>query len=397
VTAQWVNPADALTPLEIGASVLLGRYPDLRLPVGLEARSPREALERSLLAALRRPPCLIAFSGGRDSSALLALAAHVAAREGLPGPVPITARYPGVAETEEETWQERVIDHLGMKEWIVLSFADEVDLVGPVARELMLRRGLPYPYNLHLQAPLAARAAGGSFVTGLGGDEAFVPAARPVAVLAGYVRPTPRDVLRIVAAVAPRSVRRWRLARSERLSFPWLKQEANRVLTRSWIETAVRIPIRWDASVADWWRSRYIQLTIATLSQLGNDMDVRVHQPFADGAVIAALAAAGGMRGFHSRTAALQALFGDLLPTELPRRATKASFNGVLWNKHSQTFAAELFERGLDRTLEAAGLGEVVEPDALRAHWAGPRPAANSFLVLQACWVALHGPRSSAA
>jgi asparagine synthetase B (glutamine-hydrolysing) len=391
VTAQWVNPADALTPLEIGASVLLGPHPHVRLPVVGEAPSPREALEQSLLRALRRQPCLIAFSGGRDSSALLALAAHVAAREGLPKPVPITARYPGVVETDEETWQERVIEHLGVKEWIVLSFADEVDLVGPVARELMLRRGLPYPYNLHLQAPLAAQAAGGSLVTGLGGDEALMPAARPVAVLAGYVRPTPRDVLRIAAAVAPRIARRWRLARSESLSFPWLKQEANRALTSSWIEAAVRIPIRWDASMAAWWRSRYIQLTIDTLSKLGNDLDVRVHQPFADGAVIAALAGAGGMRGFHSRTAALEALFGDLLPAELPRRATKASFNGVLWNKHSQAFAAELFERGLDRTLEYAGLDGVVEPDALRAHWAGPTPAANSFLVLQACWVALYG------
>jgi asparagine synthetase B (glutamine-hydrolysing) len=391
VTAQWVNPADALTPLEIGASVLLGPYPHVRLPVSGETPSPREALEQSLLRALRRPPCLIAFSGGRDSSALLALAAHVAAREGLPKPVPITARYPGVVETDEETWQERVIEHLGVKEWIVLAFADEVDLVGPVARELMLRRGLPYPYNLHLQAPLAAQAAGGSFVTGVGGDEAFMPAARAVAVLAGYVRPTPRDVLRIAAAVAPRSLRRWRLARSETLSFPWLRPEANRMLTRSWIEAAVRIPTRWDASVADWWRSRYIQLTIATLSQLGNDIDVRVHQPFADGAVIAALATAGGTRGFHSRTAALEALFGDLLPDDVPRRATKASFNGVLWNKHSEAFAAELFERGLDRVLEEAGLGGVVEPNALRAHWSGPSPAANSFLVLQACWVALHG------
>jgi asparagine synthase (glutamine-hydrolysing) len=393
VTEQWVNPADALTPLEVAASVLLGPHPRVSLPVGGRTVSPREALEESLRAALRRPPCLIAFSGGRDSSALLALAAHVAAREGLPEPVPITARYPGVAEADEETWQEQVIQHLGVKEWVVRSFDDEVDLVGPVARDLMLRRGLPYPYNLHLQAPLAIEAAGGSFITGLGGDEAFMPAARPIAVLAGYVRPVPRDALRVAALVAPRSVRRRRLARSETLSFPWLRPEANRALTSSWVETATRMPMRWDASLADWWRSRYLQLTIATLSQLGVDLGVRVHQPFADAAVIAALAAAGGVRGFRSRTAALEALFGELLPAELPRRSTKASFNGVLWNEHSQVFAANLLDGSLDRALEEADLGEVVDPDALRAHWTSATPAANSFLLLQACWVALHRQR----
>lgn len=391
MTAQWVNPTAELTPLEIAASVLLGPDPDVLAPIPDRSISPRLALERSLVPALERPPCLIAFSGGRDSSALLALASYVAGREGLPGPVPITARYPGLAETDEQTWQERVITHLGLEDWVVLGFDDEVDLVGPVARELMLRRGLPYPYNLHLQQPLTAQATGGSFITGLGGDEAFMPAARTVAVLAGYVHPTPRDVLRIASAAAPRSIRRRRLAKSETLAFPWLSRDANHLLTRSWIETAVRIPLRWDASVADWWRSRYVQLTLATLSRLGEDLDVRVHQPFADGAVIAALAAAGGRRGFPSRSAALQVLFGDLLPVELPRRESKASFNAVLWNRHSKAFAAQLLEQSLEAAVDAAGLGAVVDTDALRAHWGGADPAANSFLLLQACWLAMHG------
>jgi asparagine synthetase B (glutamine-hydrolysing) len=393
MTTQWVNPADQLTPLEVAASVVFGSDPHVRLPDRDDALSPREALEQSLLSALRRPPCLIAFSGGRDSSALLALAAHVAAREALPRPVPITARYPGLAEAEEDTWQEHVIEHLGLQDWIVLTFEDEVDLVGPVARDLMMRRGLPYPYNLHLQAPLVANAAGGSFITGFGGDEAFMPAARPVAVLARHVRPTPRDVLRIAAAVAPRSVRRWRLAKSESLAFPWLSHEANRRLTLYWIEEALGLPLRWDAAVACRWRSRYMQLTIATLSQLGADVDVQVHQPFADAAVIGALAAAWGMRGFRSRTVALEALFGDLLPAEVPRRGTKASFNSVLWNKHSQAFAAELLEQGLESALREAGLGAVVDPRALRDHWTAPKPAANSFLLLQACWLAEHAQR----
>lgn len=391
-----MNPAQELTPLEIAASVVFGPDPRIRLPDRGDATSPREALVETLLPALRRPPCLVSFSGGRDSSALLALAADVAAREGLAKPIPITARFPGLAQTDEDTWQQHVIDHLGLPDWIVRTFDDEVDLVGPVAADLMLRRGLPYPYNLHLQAPLLAEAAGGSFVTGLGGDEVFMPAARPLAVIAGYVRPKPRDVLRIAAAVAPRGVRRWWLARSESLSFPWLQEEANRLLTLAWIDEALCVPLRWDAALAEWWRSRYLQLTIATVSRMGADLDVEIHHPFADGTVVAALAAVGGRRGFRSRAAALEALFGDLLPAAIPRRPTKASFDAVLWNKHSQGFVSELLEQDLDAVLRAAGVGTVVDSRALRAHWTSPRPAANSFLLLQACWLVVHSQRQGA-
>jgi asparagine synthase (glutamine-hydrolysing) len=283
-----------------------------------------------------------------------------------------------------------VIDHLGRPDWIVRTFDDEVDLVGPVAEDLMRRRGLPYPYNLHLQAPLLAEAAGGSFVTGLGGDEAFMPATRPLAVLAGYVRPAPRDILRIALAVAPRRIRRWRLAKTEKLRFPWLREDANARLTLGWVEEALRLPLRWDAALVDWWRSRYLQLTIATVSQLGFDAGAAVHHPFADGAVVSALAAAGGARGFRSRESALAALFGDLLPAEVPRRRTKAAFNSVLWNKYTQAFVPELLEQGLEDVLHRAGVGSVVDARALRAHWTSANPAANSFLLLQACWLVLH-------
>ena len=51
-------------------------------------RDPRRALEHVVREALLRPPCGVAFSGGRDSSAVLAVAAHVARRDGLPAADP---------------------------------------------------------------------------------------------------------------------------------------------------------------------------------------------------------------------------------------------------------------------------------------------------------------------
>ena len=378
-----------LEPLEIASSIVFGPARDIG-PPSSDGASPRAALESSLLEALTEPPCLVSFSGGRDSSALLALAAHVARRAGLPDPIPITAHYPGTDSTEETSWQDLSIRHLRIDDWVVKRFGDEVDLVGPIATELMARRGLPYPYNLHLQAPLVREARGGTFITGLGGDEAFMPPARALGVLTGATRPRPRDVLVVGAAVAPRPVRRTWLTRTQRLAFPWLRAAANDELTRRAIEEALRHPLRWDGALREWWRTRYLQQTMANITQMGADARVRMRHPFADPKVVGALARAGGMRGFASRTSGLAALFGDVLPPEVPKRADKATFDAVLWSTHSRLFVEETLrdEDGLAAALERAGLLEWVDPRLLLAHWSDGVPAANSFLLLQACRLA---------
>jgi asparagine synthetase B (glutamine-hydrolysing) len=61
-------------------------------------------LERVLVRSLQRPPCLVAFSGGRDSAGVLAAASHAARRHGLPLPIPATYRFPGAAEVDESEW-----------------------------------------------------------------------------------------------------------------------------------------------------------------------------------------------------------------------------------------------------------------------------------------------------
>ena len=69
--------------VEVLANLLFGPDEDpapLPEPGGLGVRG---ALEAAVLPALQRPPCLVSFSGGRDSSAVLAVAADVARRHGL--------------------------------------------------------------------------------------------------------------------------------------------------------------------------------------------------------------------------------------------------------------------------------------------------------------------------
>ena len=71
------------------------------------AATPRAAFEAAILPGLRRSPCLVSFSGGRDSSAVLATATAVARREGLPLPVPITHRFPSATGRRRPSGRSR--------------------------------------------------------------------------------------------------------------------------------------------------------------------------------------------------------------------------------------------------------------------------------------------------
>jgi asparagine synthase (glutamine-hydrolysing) len=383
---------NGLRPLEIASSILFGRD-NSAAAVALDGEGlregPRAALEHVLLRALERPPCLLSFSGGRDSSTLLAVALRLARREGLPEPVPVTALYAGAPSAREDEWQQLVIDELRPEEWVRRTFDHEVDLVGPVARDLMRRCGLSYPYNLHLQAPLVEEARGGSFVTGLGGDDALATGSAALLVLAGHRRPVLRDGLRVAGAVAPRSVRRAVYRRRPGLSFPWLRPAANEVLNRAWLEDDLRLPLRWNRRLHVWRSLRYIQLALRSISRLAASADVEAVHPFADRRFVSALAHAAGARGYASRTAAFEALFGDVLPSGVLRRPTKASFDEVLWQRHSAAFVRELTDGRVDDALRVLRVDELVDQSALVEHWTGGAPLANSFLLLQACWLAL--------
>ena len=138
----------------------------------------------------------MSFSGGRDSSAVLATATAVARREGLPLPVPITHRFPSATGTQETEWQEQVIDHLGLEDWVRIDAAGDLDCVGPVATKVLRRHGLLWPCNAYFHEPIFEAAAGGAVITGVGGDEAFSPSswARAFAVMRLRARPGPRNL-----------------------------------------------------------------------------------------------------------------------------------------------------------------------------------------------------------
>jgi hypothetical protein len=371
-----------LSDLELACGLVLGgdRRP-ARLPSASPRVTPPEAVEAAMLAALRRPPCLVSFSGGRDSSAVLAVATSLARRHGLPAPIPATNRFADAPATEEGEWQERVITHLGLREWVRLQFTDELDVVGPYARRALGRHGLLWPCNAHFHLPLLEAAAGGALLTGVGGDELFAAACPPRAysLLAGRARPRPRDVLTLGLAVAPRPLRRAVHVRRSRVPFGWLRPESRRALARAIADEEAREPLSPAARLRFWQGLRSLRIGTAALATLASDHDVRLAHPLAAPEVAAAVARAAP-HGLAGRTAGMRAVFDGILPEAILARATKASFDEAFFHRHSRAFAA---------TWDGAGVpARIVDPTVLAREWRSPAPTPQSMTLLQAAWLA---------
>ena len=372
-----------LSALEIASGLVL---PPARTPPSLpklpRGTTPRAAFEAAIAPMLERSPCMVSFSGGRDSSAVLAVAASIARREGLPLPIPITHRLPSAADTQESEWQEQVIDHLGLEEWVRIDAAADLDCVGPVATATLRRHGLLWPCNAYFHAPIFDAAAGGAVVTGVGGDEAFATSswARPLAVLRGRARPVPRDVLRIGFALSPQRVKRSVMRRMLPELCPWLRPAARREIERSVAAEAASEPLRWRRRYRELASSGYIGVSLNSLAVLGADQWVELAHPFQDPRFLAALAALPRARRPVSRTAAMEMLVGDLLPPALLGRSTKARFDDVFFREHSRALVASWDGEGIDE--------EIVDIDRLRAEWSSPAPAPHTFTLLQSVWLA---------
>ncbi|HEY7705707.1 MAG TPA: asparagine synthase-related protein [Gaiellaceae bacterium] len=375
MTAVSITP---LTPLEVASGLIFGFTPPETLPSPDEAGTPIEALERAILPALLRPPCLVSFSGGRDSSTVLAVAVNLARREGLELPVPATNRFPRAEGSDESAWQERVIVHLGLTEWLRLEFTDELDTVGPVAMRVLRKHGLVTPFNAHFHVPLFEEALGGSVITGIGGDEALGVQrwARAANVLAGKVRPRPRDVLTLGLAAAPSPVRRAVLARRDTpILLPWLRPNVQQEVWSRWVATVASQPLRWQGRFAWYRRLRYIRLGLESLGGLAADFRVEAHHPFVDAGFSASVAGLPREDRFLGRTAAMRELFGHLLPADVAARRSKSQYDFAFWAAHSRALVQAWDGNSVDT--------ELVDPEILRQEWSQPSPDARTYPLLQ--------------
>ncbi|HWT92004.1 MAG TPA: asparagine synthase-related protein [Solirubrobacteraceae bacterium] len=376
-----------LDPLEIYAGMFLG---DRRTPLpdpGLLPGTPREVLEALLRDALADGPCHVSFSGGRDSSAILAAAVHVARREGLPDPVPLTARYPEHPDAQESEWQELVVRHLGLREWTVFDVTTELDVLGAVARDALAGHGVTGIPSAHSMVLFARRAGGGTLLTGTGGDEVFSSWGHRRMSLQRIlrVRPPRRAARALLATGMPRRVRHARDTRrsTAQVGLPWLTGAANRELAERW-RASSRFERTWREGLAGMLESRGYEVIRAVLGAYAADAGVRLVEPFFDPRFVRAYAAHGPRLGPLSRDAALEELFGDLLPQSVVRRSTKATFNGVLVGPDAAAFTDAWDGTGLDEGL--------VDPDAVRAQWRDPRSDSRALPAMQAAWLRAGSP-----
>ena len=381
------RPAAPLSALEIAAGMPFGSLP-VQWPPSRHS-SPQSALEDSVRAALAREPCLVAFSGGRDSSALLAVAVDLARREGLSPPVPVTLRFASSA-SREDAWQEFVLRHLDVRDWIRLDCGAELDMVGPTATEGLLRHGLLYPANAHLVVPMARAASGGSLLTGLGGDDVFGnwPWHEVAGALAGRRPPQARDLRRAVHLGAPQCLRAEILRRREPFMFPWIVDSWRHRVAKAISQESTGVPRTWSSRL--WWLAgwRLWREMTRSLGLLAAEAGASVVSPFLEPTFLDALAQAGGRWGWGSRTTTMRAVFGDLLPEAALSRTSKAEFGAALFGAHTQRFAEEW-------SGDAGGLDGVVDADALRRVWRSDTPHFCSATLLQACWLRAQTSRAT--
>jgi asparagine synthetase B (glutamine-hydrolysing) len=373
------------SPLEIACGLVVSNTPATdRLEID-RRRRPRDVFDDALRRALLRPPCLVCFSGGRDSSAVLAAATALARKEGHPLPVAVTYRFPDAPGSNENEWQEEVARHLRLSDWERLTITDELDSVGPVAQRVFRRHGVVWPFNAHFHLPLMERAAGGSLLTGVGGDELFGTeqwwAAR--AVLAGRRRPRLRDVRSVGLAISPWPVRHHVLSRRPPVRFPWLHPEVEEAITRQRAEWTARTPLPWSGAIGWWWRSRARAVLAGTFDALAAGAGTNIVQPFLERSVIASAAGNFGAAGPSSRSAAMRELFGDVLPEAVLVRRSKAFFDDAFFSTHSRSFARSWAGAGVDPAL--------VDAERLAATWQDARPDPRTLLLLQVVWMASAG------
>ncbi len=372
----------ALSPLELASGHIPGEDSEVPpLPKPDPSMSPLEALERATLPALERSPCVVSFSGGRDSSVVLAAAARAARREGLPLPVPVTLVSPGFPEADETMWQEIVIRHLRLPEWQRVEVIEERDLLGPVAREVLRRHGVIYPFGGFTDVPILEHAVGGSVLTGEDGDGLFASwdSARVLAVLTGRARPARRDLLRLAKAALPRIERAWVQQRFRPLRLPWLLPDAQAAVVRAWADELGSEPRRWDRWVEWWSRRRYLTRLRQGIDLVGAVWNARSMHPLLDPCFLAIVARRGGRIGFGDRTRAMRALFPGLLPDAVLGRADKADFSRLAWGPHARAFV----EAWPGDRIPA----ELVDIGGLRRVWGDPVPVIRTAYLLQAAWL----------
>lgn len=344
-----------------------------------DTRPPQQALEEVLLDALSRSRVAIAFSGGVDSSGLLCLAAHVARTHGLPDPIAVTCRFPQARGSDEREWQELVVAHLHLEEWITIDLHDECDLVGAAAQRGLLAHGVRWPPLLHAEDATLPHVAGAIYVMGNGGDELTFPTrAGTLQLLASRRLVRDRAAARaIVDDLRPRLA--WlRRADDDRIP-PWVLPTAYGRIRPLLHRHPYDDGFRWGRALrhrttAPWSLRGNANLT-GHIAERGSEL----LQPLTDRRVISAMLGACGRWGPPDRGTAARLLYGDTTPAAVLDRRDKGEFSAAVFGPASRAFVEQWDGSGVP--------DDLVDAERVLQAWNDPSPAYTSFALLQHAWL----------
>jgi asparagine synthase (glutamine-hydrolysing) len=357
------NPA-RLTPLDVATGRMLGEEAREPLPRLGRRTSLDGALFSVMEPALASGRCLVAFSGGRESSWILAVATAGAREHGYPDPVPVTFRFAGGATTHATVLQEQVVSHLGLEDWEHVEIGDEFEMLGSYARRALAEAGVLFPANLFVFLPLLARARGGWLLAG-GGLTDFLLYWRWAGladVFARRRRPRRRDARDLADAVLPWRAQGTLPASRRAATMPWLREDAARAFDALAVRRATDVPLSFEAALREQRTHRCHLGTERSLNALATASGARLSMPLRDDRFMAAFASVGGRHGFGNRSSIMERVVGHLLPENLGRSSDGNHPNRVFYGDASRAFVERWSGNGLDTG--------VVDPGRLRSLWA---------------------------
>ncbi|MDQ1725166.1 MAG: hypothetical protein QOG52_2194 [Frankiaceae bacterium] len=386
-----MNDLPALTDVEIAWGWPYGIDPSVPARPPSAQPTARSVFDGIIRDALVSGSCAVSFSGGRDSSAVLAVAVDVARREGLPLPAAVTFHYPGDADADEREWQELVVRHLKVDDWQRVDASEGTDLLGAAATEALRAAGRPiFPAAAGLWPWRVQQHSADVWLTGEYGDNVMgVQRATPISHLVrrrGRVRAP--YWWAAAMALAPSPV--WaRYSLGDDSSLPWLRPEVVPLRRAAARADALTEPRWWDDNVWHVGRVRSVTMGNRVVHALAAGAGATLVEPFGTDAFRAAWAREGGRLGFPGRTAAMRSLFADVLPEAILARQTKATFNAGLVGPATREFIDGWTGSGVD--------SDLVDPEQLAANWQTGSPHALSLLLMQQAWLAQTGAQGAPA
>jgi len=295
--------------------------------------------------------------------------------------VALTTRWPGDVLSEESAWQEHVVSSVGVEDWEIIYPGDQLDLLGPVATAVLTDQGLLWPPPSYVLYPLMQRAAGGTLVTGEGGDEVFGLWAHASTWESLRKRKWPgaRSLGALGVAILPSRARELLCRNSVSAYQDWLLPDAKAMYERQLAAAFAQDAPQWPRYLAQILGSRDLALAAATRSAMSARARTTYQAPFLEAPFLSAMGKVGGHYGIGNRSMVMRRTFGGILPDNVLTRVSKATFGDVFWGKESRDFARTWDGEGVDR--------ELVDVDKLRRAWLADRPVFGCALALHAAWL----------